>query len=187
MSKRRAIVQAHRSLTFSAGIATASSTTTLGSSHCRETVAWMRRSFRSFIARSQMACRSQPFSTRGLPAIGRPAHRFSTSYRVKPSSRPGAATEPTHPQERAKVVSSSRDSVLTRRAADLDRTLQPPIDISMPRHSLMTMRHRGPICRRSLSYTALESSISQRELTDIIVGTAFARRLRMRSNTHCAM
>jgi hypothetical protein len=95
--------------------------------------------------------------------------------------------EPTHRQERAKVVSSSRDSL---KAEGRPIWIEPSSlrsDISMSRRSLMTMRHRGPICRGSLSYIGLESSISQRELNDIIVGTAFARRLRMRSNTHCVM
>jgi len=61
MSKRRAIAEAFRSLTMqclSGRYASASSRTTLGSSHCRETFAWMRRSFRSSIAPSQTAWRS---------------------------------------------------------------------------------------------------------------------------------
>ena len=48
----------------------------------------------------------------GLPAIGARRAYSRQAYRAKPSSQPGAATEPTHRQERAKVVSSSRDSVL---------------------------------------------------------------------------
>ena len=42
----------------------------------------------------------------------------------------------------------------------------------MPRRSLMAMRHRGPICRRSPSRIGPESSISQRKLNEIVVGTA---------------
>jgi hypothetical protein len=67
------------------------------------------------------------FNTR--PARHQPpgAPILRQAYRVKPSSRSGTATEPTHRQERAKVVSSSRDSILARKMTDLNRTLQLPI------------------------------------------------------------
>ena len=103
---------------FPGGIAGASSRTMLGSSHSRETVAWMRRSFRSSFADGlPLGAFFNTRSARHQPP-GAPICR--QAYRAKPSSRPGAATEPTHRQEQAKVVSLSRDSVLARKTTDLE-------------------------------------------------------------------
>ena len=139
--------------------------------------------FRSSFARSQTTCHSR--SARQRPP-GAPILR--QVYRVKPSVQPtrssnGTDTTPGASQSRLFIarlrLSPKDDRPETQPSSFRDRI------ISMPRRSLMTMRHRGPICRRSLSCIGLESSILQRELNEIVVGTALARRLRMRSNRHC--